>query len=156
MFWHSALLALQLFIQFNCLDMRKIIVIDVVDFYFPTIRSNNSGTGKSNMEERVSDVNEVEEIMRKVGGEKFKAVYITRMDQDFVREKIRRNGFKEGRIYNIHDDLRKGDLSLNMKLIMEYDGVGKEDMLFMSNKMNDLMEVKKMGIKCYGLDGDKK
>lgn len=135
--------------------MKKIIVIDAVDFYFPTVRAINAENGKEKMMVDVSKVEDVEKVLRKVGGERFKVVYVTRIDQDELRERIRDNGFREGRIYNIHDDLRMDDLSLNMKMIMEYDGVGKDDLFFMSKKLKDLVEVKNMGIKCYGLNGER-
>ena len=38
---------------------------------------------------------------------------------------------------------------------MEYVGVGKDELCFLSKKLNDLVEVKNMGIKCYGLDGER-
>lgn len=135
--------------------MKKIIVIDAVDFYFPTVRAINAENGKEKMMVDVSKVEDVEKVLKKVGGERFKVVYVTRVDQDELRERIRDNGFREGRIYNIHDDLRMDDLSLNMKMIMEYDGVGKDDLFFMSKKLKDLVEVKNMGIKCYGLNGER-
>lgn len=135
--------------------MKKIIVIDAVDFYFPTVRAINAENGKVVKMEDVSDVNSVEETIMKVGGDKCRVVYITRENQDRLREKIRDNGFREGRIYNIHENWRMDDLSCNMKLIMDYDGVGMENMIFMSKKYKDLIEVKDMGITCYGFDGER-
>ena len=135
--------------------MKKIIVVDAVDFYFPTVRAINAETGKMKVMEDVSKVDDVEKVLKKVGGERFKVVYVTRVDQDELRKKISKNGFREGRIYSIHDDLRKDDLSCDMRMIMEYDGVGKDELCFMSKKLKDLVEVKNMGIKCYGLDGER-
>ena len=135
--------------------MKKIIVVDAVDFYFPTVRAINAETGKMKVIEDVSKVDDVEKVLKKVGGERFKVVYVTRVDQDELRKKISKNGFRGGRIYNIHDDLRKDDLSCDMRMIMEYDGVGKDELCFMSKKLNDLVEVKGLGIKCYGLDGER-
>ena len=114
--------------------MKKIIVVDAVDFYFPTVRAINAETGKMKVIEDVSKVDDVEKVLKKVGGERFKVVYVTRVDQDELRKKISKNGFREGRIYSIHDDLRKDDLSCDMRMIMEYDGVGKDELCFMSKK----------------------
>lgn len=135
--------------------MKKIIVVDAVDFYFPTVTAIDAETGKKKVMVDISKVDDVENVLKKVGGDKYKVVYVTRINQDELNVKIKENGFREGRIYNIHDDLRKDDLRLNMNMIMEYDGVGKDELCFMSKKYNDLMEVKKMGIKCYGLDGER-
>ena len=135
--------------------MKKIIVVDAVDFYFPTVRAINAKTGKMKVMEDVSKVDDVEKVLKKVGGERFKVVYVTRVDQDELRKKISKNGFREGRIYSIHDDLRKDDLSCDIRMIMEYDGVRKDELCFMSKKLKDLVEVKNMGIKCYGLDGER-
>lgn len=135
--------------------MKKIVVIDAVDFYFPTVRAINAENGKEKMMEDVNKVGDVEKVLKKVGGERFKVVYVTRIDQDVLREKIGKNGLREGRIYNIHDDVREGDLSMVMRLIMEYDGVGKDELCFMSKRLKDLVEVKGLGIHCYGLNGDR-
>ena len=121
--------------------MKKIVIINVDDVCFKTIVKE----GKK--EEILISVDEFENLLKRVCKEENKVVYISRKNQDEVREKLRLNGYKESNIYIIHDDLRKDDFVYVLGMIKEYFKVRVDDIVYVGRNEKDLKESESFGIK---------